>query len=160
MQGLFPFDLITDVYQDGNDVESALLLDGKKFPPMLPRALRVTRAKDPRKTASVQERTKAKAMASSEAARKTKYEHKSTAEEQAAAGRAAKLLGRAGAAHQKTKAPRGVQKSPEQVVFEGRRASAKDGRPKDLKLGRKSGKSGRPKNRGARRAAGWKKKTT
>ncbi|KAM4055045.1 RNA recognition motif domain-containing protein [Hirsutella rhossiliensis] len=145
-------------FYDGNDVESALLLDGKKFPPMLPRPLRVTRAKDPRKTASAQERIKAKAIASSEAERRTKYEHKSTAEEQAAAGRAGKLLGRAGAAKHRIRAPGGVNKSPEQIVFEGRRASAKDGRPKDLKLGKKSsGKSGRPKNRGARRAAGWKK---
>ncbi|KAF4505030.1 hypothetical protein G6O67_007026 [Ophiocordyceps sinensis] len=143
-------------FYDVNDVESALLLDGKKFPPMLPRALRVTRAKDPRKTATAQERNKAKAIASSGAARRTKYEHKSTAEEQAAAGRAGKLLGRAGAAKQRTGAPGSVSKTPEQIVFEGRRASSKDGRPKDLKLGKKS--PGKPQNRGARRAAGWKKK--
>lgn len=114
----------------------------------------MTRAKDPRKTALAQERSKAKAITSGEAARRTKYERKSTAEEQAAAGRAAKQRTRARAGA----GPGGVNKSPEQIVFEGRRASAKDGRPKDLKLNKKSGKNGRPTNRGARQAAGWRKK--
>ena len=155
--------------QDGNDVESALLLDGKKFPPMLPRALRVTRAKDPRKTAPAQERANAKAHASDkQAARGTGYRPKITPEQQAAAGRAGKLLGRAGAAHMhrssKGGAPNGSaldgKKTPEQIVFEGRRASSKDGRPKDLKFGKKGkGKKTRPMHRGARRAAEWKKKT-
>lgn len=155
--------------QDGNDVESALLLDGKKFPPMLPRALRVTRAKDPRKTALAQERANAKAHASDkQAARGTGYRPKITPEQQAAAGRAGKLLGRAGAAHMhrssKGGAPNGSaldgKKTPEQIVFEGRRASSKDGRPKDLKFGKKGkGKKTRPMHRGARRAAEWKKKT-
>ncbi|KJZ73484.1 hypothetical protein HIM_07040 [Hirsutella minnesotensis 3608] len=151
-------------FYDGNDVESALLLDGKKFPPMLPRPLRVTRAKDPRKTAMAQERSKAKAIASIETGRRTKYVPKSTAEQQATAGRAGKLLGRAGAAHQRKKGGRGTLsgpiKTPEQVVFEGKRASAKDGRPKDLKFGKKSAKAGKPKGRSARRAATWKKKST
>ncbi|PHH92447.1 hypothetical protein CDD83_7403 [Cordyceps sp. RAO-2017] len=155
-------------FYDGNDVEAALLLDGKKFPPMLPRALRVTRAKAPHKTALAQERSRAKAIASGDTARRTKYERKISAEEQAAAGRAGKLLGRAGAALQRRQdhagAPGGasaaVRKSPEQIVFEGRRASAKDGRPKDLKLGKKGKKAraAKPKTRSARRGADWKKK--
>jgi nucleolar protein 12 len=46
-------------------------------------------------------------------------------------------------------------KTPEAIVFEGRRASAKDGKPRDLKIGRKGGhkKEGhgkkKPKARGA-----------
>lgn len=170
-------------FHDGNDVEAALLLDGKKFPPMLPRPLRVSRAKDPRKTALATERAKksklkASAAADSSKAKSTKYKPKITPEQQSLAGRASRLLGRAGAARQKhgvSGGPRerrtrtegsanpitnGDIKTPEQIVFEGRRASAKDGRPKDLKFGKTKGKKApvKPKNRGAKRAAEWRKK--
>ncbi|PNY23370.1 Nucleolar protein 12 [Tolypocladium capitatum] len=152
-------------FYDGNDVESALHLDGKKFPPMLPRALRVTRAKDPRKTATAQERAKARANASDAAVHNTKYRPKITPEQQAAAGRAGKLLGRAGAAMHRNKsrsdASNGAHtgmKTPEQVVFEGRRASSRDALSKDLKGKKLKGKPGKPKNRSARRATAWKKK--
>ncbi|POR39793.1 Nucleolar protein 12 [Tolypocladium paradoxum] len=152
-------------FYDGNDVESALHLDGKKFPPMLPRALRVTRAKDPRKTVTAQERAKAKANASDDANRNTKYRPKITPEQQAAAGRAGKLLGRAGSAMLRNKsrsdASNGAHagmKTPEQIVFEGRRASSRDALSKDLKGKKSKGKPGKPKNRGARRATAWKKK--
>ncbi|UNI14684.1 Nucleolar protein 12 [Purpureocillium takamizusanense] len=154
-------------FYDGNDVESALLLDGKKFPPMLPRPLRVTRAKDPRKTALAQERASAKANASDNSKGRggTGYRPKITPEQQAAAGRAGKLLGRAGAAQMQRGGKDGAnaaalvsKKSPEQIVFEGRRASSRDGRPKDLKFGKKGkGKKPKPTHRGARRAAEWKK---
>ncbi|KAI1019029.1 hypothetical protein LB505_002902 [Fusarium chuoi] len=162
-------------FYDGNDVEAALLLDGKKFPPMLPRKLRVTRAKDPRKTALAQERARGKNIVPNGAAKSTKYKHKATPEEQSMAGRTGKLLGRSAAVQQRHKKRPSTQgasedaqsipsniKGPEQFVFEGRRASAKDGTPKDLKLGKKGkgkGRSGRPQNRGARRAAEWKKKS-
>ncbi|KND95305.1 Nucleolar protein 12 [Tolypocladium ophioglossoides CBS 100239] len=152
-------------FYDGNDVESALHLDGKKFPPMLPRALRVTRAKDPRKTVTAQERAKARANASKGATRNTMYRPKITPEQQAAAGRAGKLLGRAGAAMHRNKsrsdASSGAHtgmKTPEQIVFEGRRASSRDALSKDLKGKKSKGKPGKPKNRSARRATAWKKK--
>ncbi|KAI1460323.1 hypothetical protein F4805DRAFT_417212 [Annulohypoxylon moriforme] len=167
-------------FYDANDVESALLLDGKKFPPMLPRALRVSRAKDPRKTALAMERTmKAKLEASNGRDKKlnsTKHIPKVTPEQQSLVGRAGKLLGRAGAARQRhelkgdRRQPRqrresainGAFKTPEQIVFEGRRASEKDGKPRDLKFGKTKGKKGvvksKTKNRGARRAAEWRKK--
>lgn len=150
-------------------MESALLLDGKKFPPLLPRALRVTRAKDPRKTAKLQERRNEKMMAASHDAKSTKYKKKLTPEERSMAGRAGRLLGRSAAAAQGRKtrghgprsregAPAGLIKSPEQIVFEGTRASSNGGRPKDLKLGKKSkGKPSKPTGRGARRAAEWRK---
>lgn len=159
--------------QDANDVEAALLLNGKKFPPMLPRALRVTRAKDPRKTALAAERARSKADNADGASRSTKYRPKATPEEQAAAGRTRKLLGRSAAAKQrfggkkrsfshadKDVAAGGEIKTPERIIFEGRRASQKDGLPKDLKLGKKNkkGKSARPQHRGARRAAAWQQK--
>ncbi|KAK9418130.1 putative RRM domain-containing protein [Seiridium unicorne] len=179
-------------FYDGNDVEAALLLDGKKFPPMLPRILRVSRAKDPKKTALAMERsTKVKLEAMVAAGKvkgldgaagqpkSTKYKHKATPEQQSLAGRASRLFGRAGAAREaqrlkggdketrrkESKSDGGVDlstlKTPEQIVFEGRRASSKDGKPKDLKFGKVKGKKRPPlqaKKRGARRAAEWRKK--
>jgi nucleolar protein 12 len=128
---------------------------------MLPRKLRVTRAKDPRKTALAQGRAQAKVDAADKKARSTKYTPKLTPEQQAAAGRANRLLGRSGAFmhRKKTGSTMGNGTSDQKIVFEGNRASSKDGRPKDLKFGKKKGK-GRPKNRGARRAADWKKKSS
>ncbi|KAL7950645.1 hypothetical protein V8C42DRAFT_340262 [Trichoderma barbatum] len=161
-------------FYDANDVEAALLLNGKKFPPMLPRALRVTRAKDPRKTAQAVERARTKADAADGASRSTKYRHKATPEEQAAAGRTRKLLGRSAAAKQRRPGRRSFPsaakdgetvagiKTPEAIIFEGRRASSKDGLPKDLKMGKKNkkkaGRPMRPQNRSAKRAAAWKQK--
>ncbi|KAM0483041.1 hypothetical protein ACHAPX_002486 [Trichoderma viride] len=160
-------------FYDANDVEAALLLDKKKFPPMLPRTLRVTRAKDPRKTALAAERARSKADNADGASRSTKYKPKATPEEQAAAGRTRKLLGRSAATKQRFGGKKrsfssaakdvgagGEIKTPERIIFEGRRASQKDGLPKDLKLGKKNkkGKSARPQHRGARRAAAWQHK--
>ncbi|KAI0489827.1 hypothetical protein F4859DRAFT_168748 [Xylaria cf. heliscus] len=174
-------------FHDGNDVESALLLDGKKFPPMLPRALRVSRAKDPRKTALAIERTTKARLDSLKSAdgksKSTKYAPKITPEQQSRAGRAGKLFGRSAAAKQqhgfkgdrRKSRDRGDNSSksqengdgikpPEQFIFEGRRASAKDGKPKDLKFGKTKGKKGvvksKVKGRGARRAAEWRKSKT
>lgn len=148
--------------QDANHVEAALLLDGKKFPPMLPRDLRVTRAKDPRRTALALEKSRAKTTANGKSAT-TKHKSKPTPEQLSLAGRAGKLLGRSGAAKQKRegRAPRKATaktselKSPEEIVFEGRRASAND-----ANIFSKKSKNGRaaPK-RGARRAQEWRKKT-
>ncbi|RSM11367.1 Nucleolar protein 12 [Fusarium ambrosium] len=165
-------------FYDANDVEAALLLDDKKFPPMLPRKLRVTRAKDPRKTALAQERAKAKAVATNGAPKSTKYKYKATPEEQSMAGRTGKLLGRSAAIQQRhgkrpskgsseeVPNPLDEIKTPEQVIFEGRRASSRDALPKDLKFGKKGknkgkpkAKGGKPQNRSARRAAEWKKKS-
>ncbi|KAK4153301.1 hypothetical protein C8A00DRAFT_33996 [Chaetomidium leptoderma] len=189
-------------FYDGNAVESAILLNGKKFPPMLPRELRVTRCKAPHKTARAMEARSGggsgngNAMAfdrrkSGKFERKPRpqkgrgpatganqtggggYVPKPTAESQTLAGRASKLLGRFGAAkfvgkphgsgsggdgrgdkrrdRKDREMNRGGSgagagaggegggeksgiKGPEQFVFEGRRASAKDGKPKDLKF--------------------------
>ncbi|KAM0330062.1 hypothetical protein ACHAQA_004233 [Verticillium albo-atrum] len=161
-------------FYDGNHVESALLLNEKKFPPMLPRALRVTRAKAPHKTALAQERTKAKTAGDKADKKSTKYKQKATPEQLSMAGRASKLLGRSGALYDhKKKGPRGgekkeqasgsglVLKTPEEIIFEGKRASANDGRPSDVRIGKKKGRvnKGRveKKGRGAVRAAAWRK---
>ncbi|KAL5612346.1 hypothetical protein BROUX41_000122 [Berkeleyomyces rouxiae] len=185
-------------FHDANHVEKALLLNTKKFPPMLPRPLRVTRAKDPRKTANALERsrTKADALAKAKAAPKstsTAHVPKVTNEEQSMAGRAGKLLGRAGALRQKLSEKeagsgkgdsrrngngsstlhasgsgvnsqrRPVIKTPEDVVLEGRRASANDGKPNDIKFSKKGRNGGvrkkRPTNHRSKRTAEWKKKT-
>lgn len=155
-------------------MESALHLDGKRFPPMLPRILRVARAKDPRKTATAQERRQEKSLAASHDSKSTKYRKKLTPEELSMAGRAGRLLGRSAAAAQGRKA-RGTDrrggfqpregnpnaiKTPEQIVFEGTRASANNGRPKDLKIGGKKSRAkfGKPTGRAARRTAEWKQK--
>ncbi|CAM1506700.1 Fc.00g063410.m01.CDS01 [Cosmosporella sp. VM-42] len=157
-------------FYDGNHVESAVHLDGKKFPPMLPRLLRVTRAKDPRKTALAQERAKSRGGAPNGDRKSMKHRPKATPEQQSMAGRAAKLLGRGGAAqqrHGKKQFKSGSQEEsastirpPEQFVFEGRRATTRDALPKDLKGKKSKGKkAGKPQNRGTRRAAEWKKKS-
>ncbi|KAJ0167084.1 Nucleolar protein 12 [Colletotrichum tanaceti] len=171
-------------FYDGNHVEAALLLDGKKYPPMLPRIMRVTRAKAPHKTALAMERTnKARAAQSGGpgAPGNTKYRAKITPEQQSKAGRAARLLGRSGANRERLgergdrgkprapgngsgAVPKDGMKAPEDFIFEGRRASAKDGRPKDLKFNKRSKPKGggvkksKPVGRGAKRAAEWKKK--
>lgn len=156
-------------FYDGNAVEEALLLDGKSFPPMLPRKLRVTRAKDPRKTTQAIERTKAKFNGNERNGKPGRpgkpgkkgsasvYVPKLTPDQQAAAGRAGKLFGRArGGADGASGAPGGF-KTPEKIVFEGRRASSRDALPKDLKKKVKT-KKGRPTTRSARRGGDWKKK--
>ena len=99
-------------------------------------------------------------------------------------GRAGKLLGRAGAAQLKKRegsgantmaignrgdgqkaarsasggAIQGIARTPESIVFEGYRASSKNGRPKDLKMGGKKSKGKpKPKNHASKRSSGWKK---
>lgn len=158
--------------QDANSVEEALLLNDKSFPPMLPRKLRVTRAKDPRKTNQAIERTKSKfnnANSNGNDRRGGKggklsqrgaatYVPKMTPDQQAAAGRAGKLFGRRGNANGAGNGlPSGV-KAPEKIIFEGRRASSRDALPKDLKKKIKT-KKARPTTRSARRGADWKKKS-
>ncbi|TVY45785.1 Nucleolar protein [Lachnellula subtilissima] len=156
-------------FEDANAVEAALLFHDKKYPPMLPRVLRVVRAKAVRKTA----------LASSSRSSNFKapgkdrvYNPKMPAQQSSLQGRAGKLLGRAGAAQfknskgsgandmvlgkrgeGKASGIEGILKTPEKVVFEGYRATSAN-KPK---LGGKGKKSGKPVNRGAKRASAWKK---
>lgn len=177
-------------FYDGNAVESAVLLNGKKYPPMLPRELRVSRCKAPHKTARAMEAKQNKNASFAPHAKgkadkkKGEYVPKITPDAKTLAGRAGKLLGRSaafqlggkkknrdrsdsgprrrdsGAADAKTlESAEPKFKSPEDIVFEGKRASIKDGRPKDLKFkgSGKHKKKGGPKSggRGAIRAAKW-----
>lgn len=123
-------------FYDQNGVEEALLLDGKKFPPMLPRKLRVMRAKKERKTTETP-KVPVKGQKLGEA-QKTLH------------GRAGKLLGKAGAAKLKA----GVNApNPQTLVFEGRRATEDGSR---IKVKTKSrGLKGKPKTRSTKRAAAY-----
>ncbi|PHH67193.1 hypothetical protein CDD81_2962 [Ophiocordyceps australis] len=156
-------------FYDANDVEGALLLNGSKHPPMLPRRLRVTRAKDPRKTALAQSRSQEKARATAaESAINPRYRSKQSSQDLAAAGRAGKLLGRVGALKQRNRARFAfshtpvstVIKSPEQIVFEGQRASAINGGSGDGKSTKSKRKSMKPNNKSTRRAAEWRRRQT
>lgn len=142
--------------KDENSVEQALLYDGKRFPPMLPRKLRVSRAKGMKRNVTKQNTW-------SRPGTNGVYNPKVSEEQKSALGRASKLLGRAGAA--RTAKPDTFQakldvkskatevKAPESFVFEGHRATKATG-PVGKK--RSSKKMRRPDNHGARRAKAWK----
>ena len=154
--------------QDEVSAEKALMLHGQKFPPMLPRTLRVTRCKDPKWTVGALEKQRTR-IAPSRVANVKGVEHKPkiTPEQKSAAGRAAKLLGKGGASlvwqgkADSGKSSMATMQSSQQIVFEGRRANAKDGKPEGMKFGKVRGKShGRkPMNRSTRRAAEWRKRS-
>ncbi|KAJ5577839.1 Nucleolar protein 12 [Penicillium hispanicum] len=119
-------------FYNGNGVEEALLLNEKKFPPLLPRKLRVTRA---RKMVKKREDSGGK-----DAAQKTLQ------------GRAGKLLGRAGAA--KVRADGKGTIAGNSFVFEGHRAT--ENGTSRMKVKTKSrGSKGKPKNRSSKRAAAY-----
>ncbi|KAK4540785.1 hypothetical protein LTR36_008862 [Oleoguttula mirabilis] len=159
-------------FEDENGVEAALLYNEKKFPPMLPRKLRVTRARAQKKNA----KPGSGRPSSRPHVANTGYQRKITGAEASQMGRAGKLYGRAAAS--KMKQPRraegttGPQKSgpnaaplgngikaPETFIFEGHRASSKSGKS-GLKLGGKKGGGGggkgKPTNRSAKRGAAYK----
>jgi nucleolar protein 12 len=151
---------------------------------MLPRVLRVTRAKAVRKTAlaSAASRTGPKNTKPGQKSQLGGYNPKISSEVSSLKGRASKLLGKAGAAQFKSgangtmigrrgegekerrtsgggKAATGVMRTPESIVFEGYRASAKSGKPRDLKMGGGGGgkKKGKPRTRATKRSTEWRK---
>lgn len=149
---------------------------------MLPRVLRVTRAKAMKKTANAQKREQAPrpfVKGSNNPNNQVIYNPKMTSHQQSLQGRAGKLLGKAGASQFRKRdeaankggprqrvtgtndTPLGVPgiKGPEAFIFEGYRASSNNGKPKDLKLGGKNAKNkgGKPKTKSANRASAWKK---
>ncbi|KAF2654197.1 hypothetical protein K491DRAFT_779733 [Lophiostoma macrostomum CBS 122681] len=126
-------------FEDENGVEAALQFNDEKYPPMLPRKLRVTRARAP-------QRKEKKPSALQTTTRKAKgaYNAKITDEQKTNQGRARAMLGKAGA-HQ----------AKESFVFEGHRASSKQGTG-GLKLGGKKKKPGKLNNRSSKRAAAYK----
>jgi len=122
-------------FYDGNAVEEALLLNEKKFPPLLPRKLRVTRARKVMKKRDDGNKDSRKG----DLAQKTLQ------------GRASKLLGRAGAAKIKEASKGGI--AGNSFVFEGHRATEGSS---SIKVKTKSrGSKGKPKGRSSRRAAAY-----
>ncbi|KAF2756752.1 hypothetical protein EJ05DRAFT_512372 [Pseudovirgaria hyperparasitica] len=156
-------------FADQNGVEKALLLDGKAFPPMLPRSLRVTRAKSMKrnpKDASHPAVNRRAQAAPGTGKGKGMYNPKMSQAEKSALGRTGKLLGRAGAAAARSGkfgGAEGVARTPESFVFEGHRATASQGKTGFKFKGSGNNKGGKKaagaggKTRRTHRAAEWKK---
>lgn len=151
-------------FDDGNAVEAALLYNEKKFPPMLPRKLRVTRAKAMKRNAKPDSGRPMSRPSTSGYARKV------SGEEASKMGRASKLLGRAAAAQMRkptgsNRVPHGPPRNrstdgesirkPESFVFEGHRASSRQGKS-GLKLGGSGKKKEKPRTRSAKRGTAFK----
>lgn len=145
-------------------MEAALLFNDKKFPPLLPRKLRVTRAKSIKKTTSYSTKSKPSVKVSSKNEPSTHYIPKPNSQAMSLQGRAGKLLGQAGAAkliskrrysQEGSKISGEVTKTPEAIVFEGYRATRKQGKggSKTKGAGKKQGK---PKTRSSKRGAAFK----
>ncbi|KAM3418602.1 Nucleolar protein 12 [Cercospora zeina] len=160
-------------FEDENAVEAALLLNEKKFPPMLPRKLRVSRAKAPKKNAKAGSGRPSQRPQRS-AGNASGYQRKLTGEEASKLGRSAKLLGRAAAANSRKggdgRVPaRGLSerpsqqtlagniKRPENFVFEGHRASARGGKS-GLKLGGSKSAKNKSKTKITKRSSSFKQK--
>lgn len=157
--------------KDANGVEKALEYHGKKFPPMLPRLLRVVRAKSTQnqktnhKLQNHQPHTKKKTRFPSNPATAARndanYTPKLSSEVASLLGRANKLLGRAGAAQlrnledrnpassinntkwKEQKAIKGGKESG--AIFEGHRASYSNSARKEVGKHRPGGLLGRKK---------------
>ena len=115
-------------FKDENAVESALLMDGKKIPPMLPRVLRVVRAKS---------------MKSQSVSRGPRSE---------------RVEGRSIIKGSKSRDMTGSKKAPgslpsQKFVFEGHRASSGRAKSKDKEKKSKIKRGTKPGTRSARRAA-------
>ena len=139
-------------FANANVVEKALLYNGKQFPPMLPRRIRVVRAKSfQRSIAGDKKNRPVKSQGSDAGTHKSKV----PTTIQTSSGRATRLFGRAGAAQLKDRHG-GVEDSNPQThssfVFEGHRASQANAKKDRLaKTPRK------PRSRSSRRAAEFKR---
>jgi nucleolar protein 12 len=127
-------------FKDENGVEAALLYNNKKFPPMLPRKLRVMRAKRPKQAInkrgsypdSGEYKTNDRSGSSGSHGKRGSLTARSSS-----GGRAAKL------------------KKPNGFVFEGHRASiSRSRKPGDSKS--KKRRAGKPSTRSSRRGAAFK----
>ena len=149
---------------------------------MLPRILRVVRAKAIKKTALASQSARSDSKNPKNSNKSEIYNPKVSSQVSSLQGRAGKLLGRAGAAQFKKregsganetamgkrgdggkgefggKAIEGIARTPENIVFEGFRASSKS-KPSGLKLGGKGSAKGKgkPTTRSSKRGTAWKK---
>lgn len=124
---------------DENGVEAALQLNEKKFPPMLPRVLRVTRCRAEKK----KPQPRGPAPSSERGGKNGEYRKKFSAEEKSQQGRAKAMLGKGGAA-----------KVRESFTFEGHRATEGQGKSGLKFKGANKNKKG-PNGRKTRSSA-WK----
>ena len=127
---------------------------------MLPRKLRISRAKAIKRNAKPSTNTTKPPQHTRAAGAGGIYNPKMSGQEASQLGRAGKLLGRAAAAQLRSgdryapaAGPAGIRK-PESFIFEGHRASSKGGKT-GLKLGGKK-KGAKPGGRSAKRGAAWK----
>lgn len=172
--------------EDANGVEKALEYHGKKFPPMLPRLLRVVRAKSIQNQKTnhnlqnhqphTKKKTRFPSNPATAARNDANYTPKLSSEVASLLGRANKLLGRAGAAQlrnledrnptsingkkKEQKATKGRGKEPG-AIFEGHRASSSSSVRKEVGKHRPGGllgrkKKGKPQGRSTVRAAAFK----
>jgi len=122
---------------------------------MLPRKLRVSRAKAIKRNAKPGASV-AHPPTHTRPANGAVYNPKMTSEQSSKLGRAGKLFGRAHAAQLRSgdvKSSTAIR-GPESFIFEGHRANSKGGKT-GLKLGGKK-KTGKPGGRSAKRGAAWK----
>ncbi|KAH6611663.1 hypothetical protein C7974DRAFT_407214 [Boeremia exigua] len=126
-------------FTDENGVEAALQLNEKKFPPMLPRVLRVTRCRAEKK----KDKPRGPAPSSERAGKKGAYQKKFSAEEKSQQGRAKAMLGKGGAA-----------RAREGFIFEGHRATEGQGKSGLKFKGANKNKKGA--NGRKSRSAAWK----
>lgn len=132
-------------FTDGNGVERALLMNDQKFPPLLPRKIRVMRAKNIRKSETPN--GKRMPFRGGKQIDRTK------------SGRAGGLLGKAGAAHARKEdesMPKRQRLDDQKFVFEGERAKSNDKRL-GLKVGGKRKKT-KAIPRRTSRSVGWRTK--
>ena len=145
--------------QDENAVEAALLHNDKKFPPMLPRKLRVVRAKAIKRNAKPNANTTRPPTHIRAKGAGGVYNPKMTSQEASNLGRAGKLFGRAAAAQLRKGDIKGNDgtsiRGPESFVFEGHRASSKQGKQGFKFKGAKNNKP-KPGSRASKRTAAWK----
>ncbi|KAH7086980.1 nucleolar protein 12 [Paraphoma chrysanthemicola] len=132
-------------YYDENGVEAALHYNEQKYPPMLPRKLRVTRCRAEKKNKKDKPRVALPSTdRKSSSGGKAGYKAKLTDEQKSTQGRARSMLGKVAKAQTK-----------EGFVFEGHRA--KEGQGKSgLKFKGSGGKKKGPNGRKSRSSA-WKK---
>lgn len=128
-------------FVDENGVEAALQYNEQKFPPMLPRKLRVTRCKAEKKKDKPRGPPPSKSPKTNG---KGGYVAKLTEEQKSMQGRARSMLGKVAKAQTK-----------ESFVFEGHRASERQGKT-GLKFKGSGGKKKGPNGRKSR-SASWKK---
>ncbi|KAJ4296181.1 Nucleolar protein 12 [Kalmusia sp. IMI 367209] len=133
-------------FEDENAVEAALQFNDQKYPPLLPRKLRVSRAKAQKSKPKKPTDARPSRASPDGSQHKGAYNAKISGEERSQRGRAKAMLGKAAAF-----------KSAESFVFEGHRASSKQG-TSGLKLGgKKKGPNGRKSRSKAWKAGGGKK---